>query len=73
MGILILILCMVLCFKVIGLFFHIAGRLLGIVFSLLGYIIIGAIAVTLLGLAFEALPVILVLAIIGIIIAAKRA
>ena len=66
MGILILILCMVLFFKVVELLFHVAGKLLGVVFSLLGYIIIGAVAVTLLGLAFEVLPAILVLAVIGI-------
>lgn len=36
MGILILILCMVLFFKVVELLFHVAGKLLGVVFSLLG-------------------------------------
>jgi hypothetical protein len=73
MGILILFLCMALFFKVVGLLFHVAGKLFGVVLSLLGYIIIGTLAVTLLGLVFEVLPVILVLAIIGIIIAAKKA
>lgn len=39
MGILILILCMILFCKVVELLFHVAGKLLGVVFSLLGYII----------------------------------
>jgi len=73
MGILLLILCMVLFFKFIGFLFRITGKIIGGIFSLLGFAIIGVIAIAFLGIALRLLPVILILGIIAIIIAASKA
>ena len=73
MGILLLILCMVLFFKFIGFLFRITGEIIGGIFSLVGFAVIGVIAVAVLGITLRALPVILILGIIAIIFAAKKA
>ena len=67
--ILILILFLVVFFKMVGLFLKIFGKILGIMFSLLGYIILGVVAVYVIGFAFFVLPVIIVLGIISILVA----
>ena len=73
MGILLLILCMVLFFKFIGFLLRITGKIIGGIFSLVGFAVIGVIAVAVLGITLRALPVILILGIIAIIFAAKKA
>lgn len=55
-------------FKVTGLMFHIAGHLLGAVFGIIGYLILGVLAVTALGLAFYVLPVLLLIG-AGVVVA----
>lgn len=55
-------------FKITGLMFHIAGHLLGAVFGIIGYLILGILAVTALGLAFYVLPVLLLIG-AGVVIA----
>ena len=70
LDILILILFLVVFFKLVGLFLKIFGKILGIMFSLLGYIILGVVAVYVIGFAFFVLPVIIVLGIISILVAA---
>ena len=67
--ILILILFLVVFFKLVGLFLKIFGKILGIMFSLLGYIILGVVAVYVIGFAFFVLPVIILVGIISILAA----
>ncbi|MGN0193787.1 MAG: hypothetical protein ACI39G_01555 [Pseudoramibacter sp.] len=63
------ILFTVILFRLTGVFFQIAGGVLGFVLSLLGWVILGAIAVGLLGLAVYFLPVILVIGAIAVLFA----
>lgn len=63
MGILFTILLVVLFFKLTGLFFRICGRILGIMFSLAGYALIGILAVAVLGIALNAMPLLLLIGI----------
>ena len=69
LDILVLIICLVVFFKIIGFLLKIFGKILGICFSLLGYIILGVVAVYAFGLAMIFLPIILVVGIISIIAA----
>jgi len=69
MGILLTILLLFLFFKFTGFLFRISGRVLGAVFSLIGYAVIGMIVVSLLGMVFF-FPLILLIGIVAIIIAA---
>ena len=52
MGLLLFIFAMILFTKLMGFTLKITGKLLGAIFSLIGYLIIGSIAVSLLGVAF---------------------
>jgi hypothetical protein len=69
MGILLMVLLLFLFFKFTGFIFRISGRILGAIFSLIGYAVIGLVAVSLLGMAFF-LPLILLIGIAATIIAA---
>ena len=69
MGILLTILLLFLFFKFTGFLFRISGRVLGAIFSLIGYAVIGMIVVSLLGIVFF-FPLILLIGIVAIIIAA---
>ena len=69
MGILLTILFVVVFFKLTGLFLRVCGKLLGIVLSLFGYVLIGMLAIAALGVAMNAIPI-LALVCIGAIIAA---
>ncbi|MCH4072336.1 hypothetical protein [Pseudoramibacter sp.] len=60
---------MVILFRLTGVFFQIAGGLLGFVLSLIGWVILGALAVGLLGLAVYFLPVVLVVGAIAMLFA----
>ena len=62
---------LVLMFKFVGLLFGIFGKLLGLIFSLGGYIIIGVVAFFLIG-TFLIIPIVVVAAIISIIANAGR-
>jgi hypothetical protein len=69
MGILLMILLLFLFFRFTGFLFRISGRILGAIFSLIGYAVIGMIVVSLLGMAFF-LPLIPLIGIAATIIAA---
>jgi hypothetical protein len=60
---------MVILFRLTGVLFHIAGGVLGFIFSLLGWVILGGLAVGLLGLAVYFLPVILVVGAVAVLMA----
>jgi hypothetical protein len=58
---------MVILFRMTGVLIHIAGGVLGFIFSLLGWVILGGLAVGLLGLAVYFLPVILVVGAVAVL------
>lgn len=66
-GFIVIIALLVLAFKLVGFLLKICGKLLGGCFSLLGYAIIGAIAVGLFKIALVAIPIILVIGIATIV------
>ena len=66
MEILALILMLFVLFKITGFFFHIAGKVLGCVFGIIGYVLIGVLYVAAFGMAIAFLPVILLIGIAGI-------
>lgn len=57
-------------FKLTGAIFHVAGKILGGVLGLIGWLILGGLAVTLFGLALYVLPIILIIGVIALIVAA---
>lgn len=61
LSLILVILIIVGFFRLTGFMFRIAGRLLGAIFSVLGWLIIAALAVALFGIALYALPVILII------------
>jgi len=69
---LIMALCLVIGIKLTFFLFRVMGRILAILLSLIGYVILGALAVPLLGVAITFLPVLAVVAVIGIIVALLR-
>ena len=71
-GVIITILLIGLAFKILGFIFKIFGKLLGCIFGLMGYVIIGILAITILGLAIAAFPVIVVVGIAGIVYLCTR-
>ena len=66
MTFIIFILVMYLLFKITGFMLGIFGRLLGGIFGLIGYLILGVLAVTACGLAVFALPIIIVIGIAAV-------
>ena len=54
------IIFMVLLFKLTGFLFKVAGKLIGAVFSFVGWLILGALAISAFGLAIVIIPVILI-------------
>ena len=72
MGILLTILFLFLFFKFTGFLFRISGRIIGTILSLVGYAVIGMIVISLLGIAFRILPLILLIEIGATVFAAIR-
>lgn len=72
MGILLTIFCVILLFKLTGLFFRVCGKILGVIFSLIGYALIGMLMVTAFGIALRALPFLLLVGIGATAIAAAK-
>lgn len=72
MSILLTVLLLYLFFHVAGFFFHICGRILGIVLSLFGYVFIGALAIGLFSLSLNFLPFLLGAGLVGTLLAAKN-
>lgn len=62
----------VLFFKLTGLFFRVCGKLLGIVFSLIGYALIGALVIAALGVAVNVIPLLLLVGVGATAIAAVK-
>ncbi len=69
---LIVILVMVVLFKVTGFMFHIAGKLLGGILGIIGWLILGGLAISVFGLALFVLPIILIVGIVALIVAAAQ-
>ena len=67
---LIVIVLMVALFKVTGFIFHVAGKLLGGILGIIGWLILGGIAVTIFGLALFVVPIILIVGIVALVVAA---
>ena len=67
LGFIVIIALLVLAFKFVGFLLKICGKLLGGFFGILGYALIGVIAVGLFKIAFVAIPIILVIGIATII------
>lgn len=66
-GLLFIILLLVLSFKATLFILRLAGSLLGVIFSVAGYALIGFLAVGVFSLGLIALPVILIVGIISIV------
>ena len=69
---LIVVLVMVVLFKVTGFMFRIAGKLLGGILGIIGWLILGGLAISVFGLALFVLPIILIVGIVALIVAAAR-
>lgn len=71
-GIIIIIAAMVILFKITAFLLKIIGKAIGIVFGLIGYILLGILAVFAFGMAMIFLPIIVVCGLGGIIALASR-
>ena len=67
MGIVIIVLLLLLAIKVTGWMIKLCGKLIGALFSLGGYLIIGGLAVFGFGLALVVIPIVLVAGIITVV------
>ncbi len=72
MGIIFTVITLVLLFKLTGVLLKLCGKILGGMFSLLGYILLAAVAVTGFGLAIVFVPVIIVVGVFSLIAACGR-
>ena len=59
-------------FKLTGLIFKICGKLIGGIFGLIGYILIGVLAITVFGIAVAFVPILIVVGIVAIVACAKK-
>ena len=71
LSLLIVILIMAGLFKFTGLLFHIVGKVLGGILGIIGWLILGVIAVSLLGLALYIVPIVLIVGVIALVAAGK--
>lgn len=55
-------------FKLTGLVLHVAGRIIGGLLGIFGWLILAALAVTLFGMAVYILPVLLIVGVIALIV-----
>lgn len=65
-----LIFFIVILFRLTVFFFQIVGKILGGIFSVIGWLVLGGLAVTIFGLAFFVLPIVLIIGVIALIVAA---
>lgn len=70
LSLILVIACVIGLFRLTGFLLHMAGRLLGIFLSAIGWLILAGLAVTLFGAAMAVLPVILIAGVIALIVAA---
>ncbi len=68
-SLLIVILMIVILFKLTVFMFHIVGKILGGILGIIGWLILGGLAVTAFGLALIAFPIILIFGMMAIIVA----
>ncbi len=61
---------MVILFKITLFMFRIVGKILGGILGVIGWLILGGLAITVFGLALFALPIILIVGIVALIAAA---
>ena len=71
-GIIIIIAAMVILFKITAFILKIIGKAIGLVFGLIGYILLGVLAVFAFGMAMIFLPIIVVCGLVGITALASR-
>ena len=67
LGFLILVFIVICFFKLTGVVLHVAGRVIGGLLGIFGWLILMALAVTLFGMAVYILPVILIIGVIALI------
>ncbi len=67
---LIVVFMMVILFKITLFMFRIVGKILGGILGVIGWLILGGLAITVFGLALFALPIILIVGIVALIAAA---
>ncbi len=70
LGLLIVILMLVILFKITFFIFRIVGKILGCILGVIGWLILGCLAITVFGLALFILPIILVVGVVALIAAA---
>lgn len=70
LSLILVIACVIGLFRLTGFLLHMAGRLLGIFLSAIGWLILAGLAVTLFGAAMAILPVVLISGVIALIVAA---
>ena len=71
-GVEMLSLLIVILVMVTGFLFHIAGKLLGGIFGIIGWLILGGLAISVFGLALFVFPIILIVGIVALAVAAAR-
>ena len=59
-SIIVFIIMMVILFKLTGFLFKVAGKLIGAVFSFVGWLVLGVLAICATGLAFIIVPVVVI-------------
>lgn len=70
LSILVLVFFVIALFKLTALFFRVVGKLLGWIIGVIGWLFLAGLAVTVLGLAAIAAPVVLIIGFIALIAAA---
>ena len=65
-----MILFVILCFKITGVIFKVIGALFGWIFGIIGWLVLAGLAVTVFSLAVIAVPIILIVGIAALIVAA---
>ena len=71
LSLLIMILIMAGLFKFTGFLFHIVGKVLGGILGIIGWLILGVIAVSILGLALYIVPIVLIVGVVALVAAGK--
>ncbi|MBO4374337.1 MAG: hypothetical protein J5829_04440 [Lachnospiraceae bacterium] len=69
-SIIVFIIMMVILFKLTGFLFKIAGKLIGAIFSFVGWLVLGVLAICATGLAFIIVPVVVIACVASIASAA---
>ena len=73
MGIIIVVVAMLILFKITAFILKIIGKVFGFVFGLIGYILLGVLAVFAFGMAMVFLPIIVICGLGGILALVSRA